>query len=335
MSRKTEADQFNMFPELVVAEPEKTAVGPAKPSEDLLALGRALPADIRLGGSTWSFPGWSGLVYDGRYSEGRLAREGLAAYGQHPLLRCVGIDRTHYAPIEAADFADYAGQVPDGFRFVVKAHEACTLARFPDWPRYGSQRGELNAFFLDPVYAAEQVVRPFAEGLGEKAGALVFQFAPQDLGTPEAFADDLHRFLDALPRGPVYGVELRNRELLTPAYAAALADTGACHCHNVHSRMPDIRTQARLAGTSRPGTPATLIRWLLAPGMTYEAAGRLYAPFDRLVSPDRDARRAIADLAREAHVAGRPLLCTVNNNAEGSAPLSIEGLAREILARIG
>jgi hypothetical protein len=70
---------------------------------------------------------------------------------------------------------------------------------------------------------------------------------------------------------------------------------------------------------------------MLAPGMTYEVAGRLYAPFNQLAAVDSNARRAIAELVRDARAAGKPAIVTVNNNAEGSAPLSIEGLAREIL----
>jgi uncharacterized protein YecE (DUF72 family) len=310
-------------------------VAPARVAAEVEILGRSLPEGIYLGGSTWSFPGWRGLVYDGRYSESRLARDGLAAYARHPLLLCVGIDRTHYAPIPAQEFAAYADAVPEGFRFLVKAHEACTLASYPDRPRYGANRGKVNPLFLDPAYAADQVVAPYVEGLGAKAGALLFQFAPQDLGVPERFADELRRFLCALPRGPVYAVELRNRELLTRAYADALAEARACHCHNVLPRMPDVLAQARLAGTDRPATPLTVVRWMLGPGMTYEAAGRLYAPFNRIVAPDPEARRILAVLARIALAADRPFLCTVNNNAEGSAPLSIEALAREIVESTG
>lgn len=324
-------DQLQLFPGLA-PEPVKESVGPADFSAELIELGRSLPEDVYLGGSTWSFPGWRDLVYDAKHSESKLAREGLAAYGQHPLFRCVGIDRTYYAPIEAREFAEYAAQVPDGFRFVVKAHEACTVSRYPDRPRYGTVRGQVNPLFLDPAYAADAVVAPFVEGLGPKAGALLFQLSPQDLGVPERFADELRAFLCALPRGPVYAVEVRNREILTPAYADALAEARAVHCHNVHPRMPDVLAQARLAGTDRPRTPITLVRWLLGPGMTYEDAGRRYAPFNRLQAPDENARRALTALARNALAAGRPFVCTVNNNAEGCAPLSIEALARAITA---
>jgi uncharacterized protein YecE (DUF72 family) len=330
MSRK---DQLQLFPGLAPEPDPKIPKGvvPAAFSEDLQELGRALPEDVYLGGSTWSFPGWRGLVYEGKLTESKLAHEGLAAYAQHPLFRCVGVDRTYYAPLPPEDFAEYATQVPDDFRFVVKAHEACTISRWPDRPRYGAQRGLVNPLFLDAAYTADQVVGPFVEGLGARAGALLFQFSPQDLGVPERFAEELRGFLCALPRGPVYAVEVRNREILTPAYADALAEARACHCHNVHPRMPDVLTQARLAGTDRPRTPMTIARWLLGPGMTYEEAGRLYAPFNKLVAPDENARTALARLAHNAIAAGRPFVCTVNNNGEGSAPLSIEALARRIV----
>ncbi len=330
MARRKQQDQLALFDLGQPPEAEPSGVGAARQPEEVEALGRELPEGVHLGGSTWSFPGWAGLVYDRSYSPSRLAHEGLAAYARHPLLRAVGVDRTHYAPVEAVELAAYREAVPDGFRFLVKAHEACTLARFPDHARYGASRGQENPLFLDPAYAADQVVAPFVEGMGAGAGAILFQFAPQDLGTPARFARRLQAFLSALPRGPVYAVELRNRELLTADYGDALAAVGACHCHNVHPRMPDIRAQARLVASERG--PMTAVRWLLGPGMTYEEAGRRYAPFNRMAAPDPTNRRAVADLAGEALAAGRPLLCTINNNAEGSAPLSAVELAKEILA---
>jgi uncharacterized protein YecE (DUF72 family) len=312
------------------AEEVCEVVGAAAADEELLKLSRALPATILLGGSTWSFPGWEGWVYDRRYTESRLARQGLRAYARHPLLRAVGIDRTHYAPLSASDFAEYAAAVPDGFRFLVKAYDALTLASFPDRLRYGAERGKANPHFLAAAYAADTVVAPFVEGLGEKGGALLFQFAPQALGGPDRFAARLADFLGALPSGPLYAVEVRNRELLAPPYIQALAAAGACHCYNVLTRMPDLATQARFVPSE--GWPATIVRWLVAPGLSYEDAGRRFAPFDRMQAPDPATRRAVAALARDATAAGRPFLCTINNNAEGCAPASIIELAREIVS---
>ena len=330
MARKKEQDQLSLFGVDEPAGRAKAGVGAAPQSEEVQALGRELPEGIHLGGSTWSFPGWAGLVYDRSYPQPRLAREGLAAYARHPLFRAVGVDRTHYMPVAPEDLEDYKEVVPKGFQFLVKAHEACTLTRFPEHARYGLQRGQVNPLFLDPAYAADQVVAPFVQGMGPRSGALLFQFAPQSLGTPAGFAEKLHTFLAALPRGPVYAVELRNRELLTAEYGEALAAVGACHCHNVHPRMPDIRAQAHLVGSARG--PMTVIRWLLGAGLTYEEAGRRYAPFNRMAAPDPGSRKAVADLAREALAADRRFLCTINNNAEGCAPLSAIELAREIVA---
>ena len=51
----------------------------------------------------------------------------------------------------------------------------------------------------------------------------------------------------------------------------------------------------------------TIIRWLLGAGMTYEEAGRMYAPFNRMAAPDPANREAVADLARAALAGDAPL----------------------------
>ena len=83
---------------------------------------------MRLGTSSWLFPGWTGLVFAPRSGrpapEQVLARHGLPAYAAHPLLRTVSLDRTFYAPLTPEEFAAYAAQVPATFRFVVKAPAA-------------------------------------------------------------------------------------------------------------------------------------------------------------------------------------------------------------------
>ena len=342
--RASEHDQLGLFGDEPVTEAGAGAgratargdVEPAPASAEISELAARLPESIRLGTSSWSFSGWAGIVYKGKYAQSALAKDGLAAYAQHPLLRAVGIDRTFYAPISAQDFAAYAAVVPEGFRFLVKAHESCTMARYPMNPRYGKRKGQPNELFLNAAYAAEQVVWPFLDGLGDKAGPLVFQLPPQgleDLGGAAGFPEKLHRFLAALPKGPHYAVEIRNKELLTEAYAQCLASVGTSHCITIHPKMPDAERQWLVTGGD-PRAPGLVVRWMLSLGMTHETAADAFAPFDEIAAPDDESRDALVDLALRADEMGHESLIVVNNKAEGSAPLSVVRLAQAIDGRI-
>jgi uncharacterized protein YecE (DUF72 family) len=311
--------------------PIEPAVHPSALATELAALRRALPKGLRMGTSSWAFTGWAGLVYDQPYPQNRLSREGLAAYAKHPLLRAVGVDRSYYAPLKSEEFAAYAELVPADFRFLVKAHEACTIAVYPRHARYGALRGQPNTRFLDPIYAREEVVAPTVAGLGAKAGPLLFQFSPTDieaLGGPRWFADRLQNFLAALPRGPLYAVEIRNRELLTGAYSDALASCGVCHCINVYPGMP--MPQVQFDRTRQDLAPAVVVRWMLHPRMNWEQAETAYAPFDRVIDADDERRADLARVCLRAEALARETHLIVNNNAEGSSPLTIVELARQI-----
>ena len=152
------ANQLDLFaPATSTASPQpqkkrrqQFEVRPAPLPSELQPVAQSLPETIRLGTSSWSFPGREGLIYDRSAPQTQLSREGLTIYSQHPLLRTVGVDRTYYRPMTAAQFATYAEQVPDTLRFLVKAHKYCTLNRFSDHPRYGTRRRQQNGLFLDP-----------------------------------------------------------------------------------------------------------------------------------------------------------------------------------------
>jgi len=325
MARKH--DQPTLF------ELPRRVLEPADKLPEHQALADALSPHLRLGTMSWAFPGWRGLVYAADSEPKLLSEAGLTAYSQLPLLRTVEIDRSFYEPLPEAYFCDVAAQVPEAFRFVVKAHEECTLYRFPKHARYGKKQGELNPRFLSASYAEEAVVAACALGLRSKLGALLFQFPPQALGEPGAFADRLQAFLERLPRGVSYAVELRNTELFTPAYARALACSGAVHAHNVWGSMPSVLTQARLIPPV--ARKPLIVRWLMRPGDDYEGARSRFLPFTRLAEPDLASRDDIATLIGKALAHQVPAFVLINNKAEGSAPASVFELARAIAARSG
>lgn len=296
-------------------------------ADELPALARKLPSQLHLGTSSWSFPGWSGLVYDRRYAEAILAKEGLGAYARHPLLKTVCVDRTYYAPIPADEFAAYSRQVPRHFRFVVKAPQACVARRLARTP---SEAPEENPNFLDPRYAAQEIAAPMLEGLEEKAALLLFQFPPdtvREARDRSAFLKKLETFLGRLPEGLRYAVETRSRWLPGPDYFRVLDAHSAVHCFNVHPAGLALDRQLELAGHEHLGP--LLVRWMLHPGLGYEEARERYAPFDRLVDPQPATRAKIVQLCRDSCDQGQPAFVIVNNKAEGSAPLSVVELARE------
>jgi uncharacterized protein YecE (DUF72 family) len=298
---------------------------------------------LRLGTSSWSFPGWQGLVYDdpgAPYAESRLSREGLPAYASHSLLGAVGIDRSFYAPIPTDEYARYAAQVPAGFRFLVKAPALVTDAVRRD---EGGRGRAQNPGYLDAETAIATFVRPALEGLGDRLGTLLFQFSPLPgpvLSDPPSWIARLRAFLAALPRplpqGADYAVELRDPALLTPRLIDALRDTGVEYCIALHDRMPPVQRQLRALQRLHPaGDGPLLVRWTLHAGIGYEAAKQRYAPFRELADPDPATRGPLAAQAAATLLAGHAVTVIANNKAEGSAPLTLVELARAIAQDVG
>jgi uncharacterized protein YecE (DUF72 family) len=320
--------QFDLF-----GAPDPDIVKPAR-ANSLADSAQSVPARIRVGTSSWSFPGWNGIVYDGEYSERALARNGLAAYAQHPLLRTVGIDRSYYAPLQAREYEEYARVVPDDFRFLVKAERLLTLPDITD----SSGSSAVNARFLDAAYATEMVVAPIVDGLQAKAGPILFQFSPMHprrVGGVDAFAERLHEFIDGLPRGPLYAVELRTPELFTRRYVDALHSVDAVHAFTVHGSMTPLAEQ--LHHVPAASQRALVIRWMLHAKFGYSEARAAYAPFNQIVDRDDETRDAIVAAAIEAAEERREAYVVINNKAEGSSPLSafetMKSIAEEVRTR--
>src|SRR5688500_12614298 len=76
------------------------------------SLAARLPEHVRLGTSSWTFPGWVGIVYPEKTGERELLDRGLELYTRYPLFRTVGIDRSYYRPLTVAELEQYRAQLP-------------------------------------------------------------------------------------------------------------------------------------------------------------------------------------------------------------------------------
>ncbi|RRD41179.1 DUF72 domain-containing protein [Comamonadaceae bacterium OH3737_COT-264] len=322
-----------------------TAVQPAKPDWACMELAARLPQQLRMGASSWHFPGWAGLVWDGHYAESRLSKAGLAAYAAHPLLRSVSLDRAFYRPLSVQQYAHYAAQTPDDFRFVVKGPSLVCDALV----RAEGGRGMApNPAFLNTELAVREFIEPALQGLGHKVGALVFQLSP----LPRVLLNDLPALIERIghllaampplvPTAPdgVIALEVRDAAFLSPTHAPLLAQAvrtarqasgnPVTYCLGLHAKMPPIEDQLPLLRALWPGP--LVCRWNLHRrhgGYGYESAKSQYAPFDRLQDPDPETRTHLARVITGTCGAGQNAYVTINNKAEGSAPLSVLELAR-------
>ena len=312
-------------------------------SPDLYDLAERLPQSLHLGTSSWSFPGWQGLVWAHQHTEQQLAAHGLPAYAGHPLLRTVSLDSSFYRPLPRERYAQYAAQVPAHFRWVVKAPALLTDALIR--AEHG-RAAQANPAFLNPEVALAQCWEPVSQGLGQQLGALVLQFSPMPrtwTEVPERFYQALDAVLAALDqaratepevggaRRAVIAVELRDANLMRPELAALLRARQATWCLAGHPRMPSMQEQLPMLRALWPGP--LVARWNLnsrhGPS-GYANAKALYAPFDRIVDPDLETRATLARVASATALAGHSVFITINNKAEGSAPLSVKALAEAI-----
>ncbi len=288
-------------------------------------LAARLAPRVLVGPSTWTFPGWAGLVYPTGTGREELVDRGLEHASRYPLFRTVGVDRSHYAPLTEDELRRYAEQLPPGFPCVMKAWNALTTPSHPE-------TGAPNPAFLNPDVCEQHVLLPLARRFHDHVGALVFQFPPlsaRDLPHADAFAERLDAFLGALPTAFPYAVEIRNRELLRPGYLEVLARHRTAHVLSLWERMPDVSRQLAIPGILT--APHVVCRLSLPPGNRYDDQKRKFAPFDRIVAPNEAMRASIVDLARAARETQRTLFITVNNKVEGSSPLTVRALIERMV----
>lgn len=296
-----------------------------------------LPANIRFGTSSWTYPGWQGLVYKQAYkNEQDLKKNCLAEYGRFPWFRTVGLDSTFYGPPAPSTLQRYAEQLPPDFPWVSKVWEEITIPQYPAHARYGAKAGKTNPDFLNADKFLERVLRPYiVAGVEAHTGPFVFQF--QMLGKnlledQSVFLERFDQFLTRLPQEFRYAVEVRNSALLAPEYFAILNKHGVTHCFNHWTHMPPLAEQMRKAADAGGLSAPFFVARILTPrGLAYEKAVKHFQPYDSIKSPLPEMRADVVKLARRAIERNVTAFVLVNNRSEGNAPQTIEAIGNMVV----
>jgi len=158
---------------------------------------------IAVGTSGYAYKEWKGSFYPEKLAQDKM----LAFYGER--FDTVEINNTFYRMPNEKVLANWATQVPDGFRFVLKASQRIThFKRLQD-------AGEELSYFLRT-----------SSTLGPRLGPTLFQLPPN-------FKKDLPRlvaFLDQLPNGWRAAVEFRHVSWHDDETYAALRDHQVALC---------------------------------------------------------------------------------------------------------
>jgi uncharacterized protein YecE (DUF72 family) len=255
------------------------------------------PGTVRLGTQGFAFDDWVGPFYPPGTPKARFLEEYARRFPT------VEIDSTFYGEPRPSVVEGWAARTPPGFRF---------SAKFPRLITHEAKLAESEA-------AARTFVETMSR-LGEKLGVLTLQFA-FDFG-PEHL-EVLGRFLDQLPRGPRYAVEVRNRgwlRALRPSEAPPLRDLLARR--NVALVLQDLYYMPRMDWIT---ADFTVVRWL----------GRRsdIERFDRI---QIDRSRVLGEWADRASAflgAGIDLWGYFNNHFAGHSPASARQFGEILEAR--
>lgn len=161
---------------------------------------------VRVGIGGWSYAPWRGSFFP----DGLPQRRELEYAASR--LTAIEVNATFYGRQKPATFASWAGQVPDGFVFALKASRYCTNRRVL------AEAGESVERFLDQGLTE----------LGDRLGPILWQFA----GTKAFVADDFAAFLALLPkeRGGLplrHALEVRHESFRDPVFYDMARAAGA------------------------------------------------------------------------------------------------------------
>ncbi|MDR3621120.1 MAG: DUF72 domain-containing protein [Paludisphaera borealis] len=315
----------------------------SEPDDDPPARAASLAPKLRalaeknlfFGTSSWKYEGWLGSIYRsdryetrGRFSQKKFESECLREYGK--VFPVVGGDFSFYQFPSAAYWKTLFDDAPEPLRFGLKVPEEVTVPRWPQHARYGSRAGKVNEGFLDAKLFKELFARPLWRHR-DRVAVLMFEFgaiARSTFAKPEDFYERLGPFLDELPPGFRYSVEVRNPEYLGADYFSLLRAHNTAHLFNAWTRMPEPLEQIDMPGAFT--ADFSVARALLKHGRPYAQAVERFSPYRSVQEPNPAVRKALRIIAERSWRASQPAFLFVNNRIEGYAPGTIEAVVDDL-----
>ena len=275
---------------------------------------------VRFGTSSFTAEGWVGPFY----AQGTEPRDVLRVYAR--TFDTVEVDATYSAIPSARTVDGWVEKTPEGF--VLAAKFPRSIVHGGDAERPDPARVlDLEATAADRDRFLEVMSR-----LGPRLGPLVLQFPyfnKTAFASPAPFLERLDRFLEALPKGHAYAVEVRNKAFM----GKPLRDL--CAKHRVAMVLVDQAWMPHGDEVEAKMDPVTAdFAYLRLLGDRAEIE-KLTTTWDREVIDRADRMARWADLLARLAARGVRTFVYVNNHYAGHAPTTTKRLMEMYRARGG
>jgi uncharacterized protein YecE (DUF72 family) len=255
--------------------------------------------NLHLGTSSWSSEDWVGTFYP----PGTKPADFLGIYAQH--LDTVEVDSTYYRIPSESMVRNWRARTPPGFTFAAKFPQVITHEKVMQ-----DCREEL-ASFLRTMSLLE-----------DRLGPLLLQFPyfnKKAFGAPEDFLARLAPFLEGLPGGFRFALEVRNRHWVNARLLDILRKKGVALALIDHPWMPPI---AQLMSSKLDLVTADFayLRWLGDRKGIEEQTKN----WDRIIIDREDDMRIWVPVVRQFLQRRIQVMGYFNNHYAGFGPGSIE-----------
>jgi len=282
---------------------------------------------LRLGTCSWKYDSWKGIVYSDTNPKNYLKE-----YSKK--FNTVEIDQWFWSLFPPSKVVlpqkkvveEYKKFVPPDFRFTIKVPNSITLTHF--YKDAKEDQLKPNPFFLS-VEVFEEFLDSI-EPIKNQVGCLIFQFEylnKQKMNSLSEFQLKFSEFYKGLnKKAPSIGIEIRNPNYLNEKYFKLLSELNLAPVFLEGYYMPPIVeiyskfkkhinniAVIRLHGPDRKGIEK----------IANENWNQIYI--------NRDAEiKSIVEMIKELQNNEVDLFINVNNHFEGSAPLTIEKIKKNI-----
>lgn len=264
--------------------------------------------NLRLGTSSWSSQDWVGVFYP----EGTAPAEFITEYAKH--FDAVEVNSTFYRSPSAAMVRNWHARTPPGFLVAAKFPQVITHEKV----------------LVDCGDELEEFLKGM-DLLGEKLGPLLLQFPyfnKQAFPQPRDFLARLASFLDQLPCGRAYAIELRNKYWINDRLLDQLRARNISLALIDHPWMTPIGEL--MAKQDVVTADFAYLRWLGDRKGIEEKTQR----WDSLIIDRRREMEIWIPIIRKLLKRGIRILGFFNNHYAGFAPGSIK-LFHEVWERMG